>query len=131
MQRGRQAREQVLGAQQVAANPAREDDFSKPFSDLLLEFCWGTVWADDALPKRTRSLINIAVLAAMNRQPQLRTHLKAAVNNGCTLEEIQAVLIQVSVYCGIPAGAEAFRQARETLDLDLDLDPDLDLDREP
>lgn len=117
-ERGRLAREQVLGAEQVAANPPREDDFNKPFSDLLLEYCWGTVWADDALPKRTRSLINIAVLAAMNRQPQFRTHLKAALNNGCTLEEIQAVLIQVSVYCGIPAGSEAFRQARETLGLE-------------
>ncbi len=70
----------------------------------------GDVWADDALPKRTRSLINLAILAAMNRQPQFRTHLKGAFNNGCTLEEIQAVLIQVSVYCGIPAGSEAFRQ---------------------
>ena len=117
-ERGRQAREQVLGAEQVAANPPREDAFNKPFSDLLLEYCWGTVWADDALPKRTRSLINIAILAAMNRQPQFRTHLKAAVNNGCTLEEIQAALIQVSVYCGIPAGSEAFRQARETLELE-------------
>lgn len=116
--RGRQAREQVLGATQVAANPPREDDFSAPFSDLLLEYCWGTVWADETLPKHTRSLINIAILAAMNRQPQFRTHVKAARNNGCTLEEIQAVLIQVSVYAGIPAGAEAFRQARAALELE-------------
>lgn len=119
-ERGRRARTEVLGAEQVAANPPREDDFSKPFSDLLLEYCWGTVWADDALPRRTRSLINVAVLAAMNRQPQFRTHVKAAVNNGCTLEEIQAALIQVSVYAGIPAGSEAFRQAREALGLETD-----------
>ncbi len=117
-ERGRRARAEVLGEAQVAANPPREDGFSKPFSDLLLEYCWGTVWADDALPRRTRSLINIAILAAMNRQPQFRTHVKAAINNGCTLEEIQAVLIQVSVYCGIPTGSEAFRQAREALELE-------------
>ena len=117
-ERGRRARAEVLGAEQVAANPPREDEFSAPFSDLLLEYCWGTVWDDDTLPRKTRSLINIAVLAALNRQPQFRTHVKAAVNNGCSLEEIRAALIQVSVYGGIPAGSEAFRQAREALDLD-------------
>lgn len=118
--RGLRARSEVLGEEHVAANPPRSEGFTAPFSDLLMEYCWGTVWADETLPRHTRSLINIALLAAMNRQPQFRTHVKAARNNGCTVEEIQAVLIQVAVYCGIPAGSEAFRQAQDALGLEAD-----------
>ncbi len=117
--KGIEMRKKVLGEDGFAANPPREDQFTAPFSDLLLEYCWGAVWGDDSLDHHTRSLINVALLAAMNRPSQFRTHLKGALNNGCTQQEIAAVLRQVGVYAGVPAAAEAFRLAREVLGDDL------------
>lgn len=116
---GVEMRTKVLGEDGFAANPPREDQFTAPFSKLLLEYCWGSIWGDDTIDHRTRSLINVALLAALNRPGQFKTHLKGALNNGCTQAEISAVLQQVAVYAGIPAGAEAFRLAREVLGDDL------------
>ena len=115
-ERGIDARRAVLGEEAFDRNPPRQDDFSGPFSDLLVEHCWGTLWANDEdLSRRTRSLITIGILASAGRLPQLRTHLQGAVNNGCTLTEIREALLHVAVYAGVPAAAEAFRQAREVL----------------
>lgn len=118
-EKGIEVRTKVLGESGFAANPPAEDEFSAPFANLLLEYCWGTIWADDTLDHKTRALINVALLASMNRASQFRTHLKGALNSGCTQAEISAVLQQVAVYAGVPAGAEAFRIAREVLGDDL------------
>jgi 4-carboxymuconolactone decarboxylase len=94
---------------------AAADEFSRPLQDLVTSFAWGQVWTREELPPRTRSLVNLAMLAALNRPHELRIHLRGAVNNGCTNEEIREVLLQTAVYCGFPAAIDAFRAAREVL----------------
>ena len=87
----------------------------RPLRRLTDEYCFGEVWADDALPPNTRSLIVIGLLACMGRVNELRTHVRGAVNNGCSVEEIRAAMLQVAVYCGIPAGVEGTRTAEAAL----------------
>lgn len=109
--KGRRIREQVLGADYVRA--AAADDFTRPLQDLVTEYCWGAVWGRDGLPPKIRSMLTLAMLAALNRPHELRTHVKAALNNGVTREEIREVLLQVAVYAGVPAAVDSFRIARE------------------
>ena len=106
-------RREVLGAQYVDAQLKAADDFSRPFQEFITEYCWGAVWGRAGLPKQTRSIINLAMLTALNRQNELRIHVKGALGNGVTKDEIMEVLIQTAVYCGVPAAVEAFRTARE------------------
>jgi len=108
-------REAVLGDAYVEKALASADDFSRPLQDLVTSFAWGQVWTREELPPRTRSLVNLAMLAALNRPHELRIHLRGAVNNGCTNDEIREVLLQTAVYCGFPAAIDAFRAAREVL----------------
>lgn len=110
---GLKIRKEVLGEAYVANATASADEFNKPLQDLVTEYCWGALWGRDGLDRKTRSLINLAMLSALNRSHEFRTHVKGALRNGATKDEIREVLLQVSIYCGVPAGVEAFRIARD------------------
>ncbi|MGE2733885.1 carboxymuconolactone decarboxylase family protein [Mycolicibacterium vaccae] len=110
---GRAIRRAVLGAEYVDKATAQADDFGAPLQDLVTEYCWGAVWGREGLTRQTRSMLNLAMLAVLNRPHELRTHLRGALNNGVTREEIREVLLQVGVYAGIPAAVDSFRVARE------------------
>ncbi|MGE2835631.1 carboxymuconolactone decarboxylase family protein [Mycobacterium sp. SMC-4] len=110
---GRAIRRAVLGAEYVDKAAAQADDFSAPLQDLVTEYCWGAVWGREGLTRQTRSMLNLAMLAVLNRPHELRTHLRGALTNGVTREEIREVLLQVGVYAGIPAAVDSFRVARE------------------
>ena len=112
-EKGLKLRKQVLGAEYVEKSMASADDFSRPMQELSTEYCWGYVWGRPGLELRERSLINIAMISALNRPHELKLHVKAALNNGLTREQIREVLMQVAVYCGVPAGIDSFRIARE------------------
>jgi 4-carboxymuconolactone decarboxylase len=108
-------RKQVLGADYVERAMAGADEFSLAMQELSTEYCWGYVWTRPGLALRDRSLINIAMISALNRPHELKLHVKAALTNGVTREEIREVLLQVAVYCGVPAGIDSMRIAREAL----------------
>lgn len=110
---GLAVRREVLGDADVDALLADADDFSKPMQELLTEFCWGAVWARPGLDRRSRSILNIGMLAALNRPEALAGHIRAATRNGVTRSEIQECLLQVAVYVGMPAGLAAFSVARK------------------
>jgi len=111
--KGLALRKQVLGADYVEKSMASADDFSRPMQELSTEYCWGYVWTRPGLQLRERSLINLSMISALNRPHELKLHVKAALNNGLTREEIREVLLQVAVYCGVPAGIDSTRIARE------------------
>ena len=113
--KGFQNRKSVLGAAHVEKSWANADDFNRPAQRLVTEYCWGEVWGDETLPFRTRSMLNLAMLTAMNQHHELGVHVKGALNNGVSPEEIQAVLMQAMVYCGAPAALAAFRTAGAAL----------------
>ncbi len=106
-------RREVLGTAYVDAALKSADDFSRPFQEFITEYCWGAIWGRPGLPKKLRSIVNIAMLTALNRQAELKIHLRGALKNGCTKDELMEVLLQTAVYCGVPAAVEAFRTARE------------------
>ncbi len=112
-QRGLEVRSAVLGQDYVNKALAEADDFSKPLQDLVTEYCWGAVWGRDELPRKTRSMLNLAMISVLNRPNELRTHIKAAVTNGVSREEIREVFLQVAIYAGVPAAVDSFRIARE------------------
>ena len=112
-ERGLKLRKQVLGADYVEKSMASADSFSMPMQELSTEYCWGHVWTRPGLALRDRSLINIAMISALNRPHELKLHVKAALNNGLSREEIREVILQVAVYCGVPAGIDSTRIARE------------------
>jgi len=111
--RGLAVRREVLGAEYVDKSLAGADDFYAAFQQATTEQAWGMIWTRPGLPRKTRSMLNIAMLSALGKPHELRLHLKAALGNGVTREEIKEILLQVCGYCGIPAGFEAFRVARE------------------
>ncbi|HTK36373.1 MAG TPA: carboxymuconolactone decarboxylase family protein [Caulobacteraceae bacterium] len=111
--RGEAVRRQVLGDDYVDRTIANADDFSAPFQDVLNTYCWGLAWTDPALDLKQRSLLNLGMLAALGRMHEFAIHFRGAVRNGLTDAELRAALIQIAVYCGAPAGVEAFRVARE------------------
>ena len=113
---GEAVRGQVLGDDYVDRSLANADDFARPFQDILNEYCWGAAWTDRSLDLKQRSLLNLGMLAALNRMQEFGIHFRGAIRNGLTEEELRAVLIQIAVYCGIPAGVEAFRVARSVRD---------------
>lgn len=113
LEKGLRIREEVLGAEYVERAMRNADEFNMPFQELVTEYCWGAAWGRPGLPRSTRSMLNLAMLSALNRSHELKLHIRGALRNGVTREEIREVLIQVAVYCGIPAGVEAFRCARE------------------
>ncbi|WP_382305033.1 carboxymuconolactone decarboxylase family protein [Herbiconiux sp. UC225_62] len=108
---GLNVRREVLGAAHVDASLGATSEFSRPIQELVTEYCWGIVWTSDGLPRKTRSLINIAMLTALNRSHELAVHVRGALNNGATDGEIQEVLLQTAIYVGVPAALESFRIA--------------------
>jgi 4-carboxymuconolactone decarboxylase len=112
---GLAVRRAVLGEDYVEKSLANADDFTRPMQELVTEACWGTIWTRPALPRKLRSLVNVALLAALNRPHEFKLHVRGALNNGCTQEEIQEVLLQVAMYCGMPAGVDGFRNAAEVI----------------
>src|SRR5690625_1040039 len=118
---GRRIRTQVLGEAYVRS-AAANGDFAQPLQDLVTEYCWGAVWGRPGLTPKTRSMLNLAMLAALNRPRELGTHVKGALNHGVTRDEIREVLLQVAVYAGVPAAVDSFRTAGEVL-AELDDDP--------
>ena len=111
--KGLEIRKAVLGEAYVSNALKNVDSFNKPFQELLNEYCWGSVWGREELPRKTRSMLNIAMIAILNRQHEFRAHLKGALTNGVTREEIREVLMQVAIYGGMPAAVDSFRIARE------------------
>ena len=110
---GLAVRREVLGAEYVDKAIADADDLTRPLQELVTEYCWGAVWTRPGLPRKTRSLINLAMLTALNRPHEVRLHLRGALRNGCTKEEIMEVLLQSAIYCGVPAAIDSVRIARE------------------
>jgi len=113
---GMAVRREVLGDEYVDRAISTATEFTKPLQDIVTENCWGEIWARGVIPKRTRSLITIAILAALKAPTELKAHILGALRNGCTIEEIQDVLLQSTVYCGVPSGVEAFRAAKEVIE---------------
>jgi 4-carboxymuconolactone decarboxylase len=113
---GDKVRREVLGDEYVDAARGRASEFTAPLQELVTEYCWGEIWGRDGLERKTRSLINIGMLAALNREAELRLHVRGAIANGCTREEVQEALLQATVYCGIPCGVSSFRVAAEVMD---------------
>jgi 4-carboxymuconolactone decarboxylase len=111
--RGLKNRKEVLGEAHVERSFATADDFSRPYQELITEYCWGAVWDRPGLPRKTRSLLNIAMLTALNREEEFKLHVRAAFRNGVSRDEIREVLLQTAIYCGVPAANSAFKQARE------------------
>lgn len=110
---GLQTRREVLGAAYVDASIANADDFNRPMQELVTQYCWGDVWNRPGLSRRDRSLLNLAMLTALNRPHELKLHVKGALNNGVTPDEIREVFLQTAIYCGVPAAIDSFRSARE------------------
>ena len=110
---GLRTRREVLGAEYVDASIKSADEFNRDLQELVTQYCWGDVWNRPGLDRRTRSLLNLAMLTALNRPHELKLHLRGAINNGVTKDEIREVFLQAAIYCGMPAAMDSFRNARE------------------
>lgn len=110
---GRTIRAEVIGAERSEAALAGASDFDRPFQELALKYCWGEIWGRPDLDRRTRSIVNLAALAAMGKPNELKIHLRGALTNGVTRQEIQEIFLQICIYAGVPAAGEAFKMARE------------------
>jgi 4-carboxymuconolactone decarboxylase len=112
-EKGLAIRRQVLGADYVDNAIKSADDFSRPLQELVTQYCWGEIWGRPGLDRKTRSIINLAMISALNRPHEVKMHIKGALNNGLTKEDIKEVFLQVAIYCGVPAAVDSFRLARE------------------
>ena len=110
---GLKVRREVLGSEYVDNAIKNADDFSRPLQEFVTEYCWGELWNRPGLDRKSRSMLNLAMLAALNRPHEIKLHIRGAINNGMTKDEIKEVFLQVGVYCGVPAAVDAFRNARE------------------
>ncbi len=113
---GLAVRKDVLGAEYVEQSLDNATDFTRDLQELVTEYCWGTIWTREDLPRKTRSLLNIAMMTVMNRPHELELHLRGAFRNDCTAEEIREVLLQTAIYAGVPAAIDGFRVAKKVLD---------------
>jgi 4-carboxymuconolactone decarboxylase len=111
--KGLKTRREVLGAEYVDAAINNADDFNQPLQEFVTENCWDAIWNRPGLDRRTRSIINLALLTALNRPHELKLHVRGAINNGLSKDDIREVLLQTAVYCGVPAAIDSFRGARE------------------
>ena len=114
--RGRTVRAEVIGPERSEAALAGTTEFDRPFQDLALRYCWGEIWDRPGLDRRTRSVVNLSMLAAMGKPNELKIHVRGALTNGVTRAEIQEIFLQACIYCGVPAAGEAFKAAREVFD---------------
>lgn len=112
-EKGLEIRRAVVGSAYVDKSLAEADDFTRPLQELVTKYCWGEVWGREGLARRDRSLLNLGMIAALNRPHELKLHVRGALNNGLTREEIREVFLQVAIYCGVPASLDSFRVARE------------------
>ncbi len=112
---GLKVRREVLGSDYVDGSLAKATDFTMTFQHVTTEFCWGYVWDRPGLERKTRSMLNLAMLTALGRTPELKLHVRGAITNGVTVDEIREILLQAAIYCGIPAGLDAFKAANEVL----------------
>lgn len=110
---GLATRREVLGAEYVDKSIASADDFNRPMQELVTEYCWGEIWNRPGLDRRTRSIINLAMLTALNRPHEIKLHVVGALNNGLSKAEISEIFLQTAIYCGVPAAIDSFRVARE------------------
>ncbi|MFZ3579354.1 4-carboxymuconolactone decarboxylase [Virgibacillus sp. DJP39] len=115
-EQGLEVRRSVLGAEYVDKSIENATDFNMPMQELVTEYCWGEVWTRPALDKKTRSMLNLAMITALNRPHELRLHVRGAIRNGLTKEEIQEVFLQTAIYCGVPAAIDSFRNAQQVFD---------------
>ena len=114
-EKGLAVRREVLGAEHVDNSIKTADAFNLPLQELVTEYCWGAVWGRPGLPKKVRSMLNLAMLTALGKPHEFKLHVRGALRNGVTREEISEVLLQTAIYCGVPAAVDAFRNAREAL----------------
>jgi 4-carboxymuconolactone decarboxylase len=112
-EKGLNIRRQVLGAEFVDKAFATADDFNRPMQELVTQYCWGEVWGRPGLDRKTRSMLNLAMLSALNRPHEVKIHVRGAIANGLTKDEIKEIFLQVAIYCGVPACVDSFRIARE------------------
>ena len=112
-EQGLKTRREVLGADYVDASIANADDFNMPMQELVTEYCWNEIWNRPGLDRRTRSIMNLCMITALNRPHELKLHVRGAINNGLTKEEIKEVVLQTAIYCGVPAAIDSFRNAKE------------------
>ena len=112
-EKGLKTRREVLGAQYVDASIRNADDFNRPMQELVTEYCWNEIWNRPGLDRRTRSFLNLAMITALNRPHELKLHVRGAINNGLTKDEIREVFLQAAIYCGVPAAIDSFRSAKE------------------
>ena len=111
-EKGMAVRRQVLGDAYVDKAMASVDDFNRDFQRIVTQYCWGEAWGDDTLPPRERSILNLGMIAALGKMEEFQTHVRGALGNGLTPDEVRAVLTQIAVYCGIPVGVDCFRVAK-------------------
>ena len=110
---GLKTRREVLGAEYVDAAIRSADDFNRPMQELVTEYCWDAIWNRPGLDRRTRSMLNLAMITALNRPHELKLHVRGAVNNGLSKDDIREVFLQSAIYCGVPAAIDSFRTAKE------------------
>jgi 4-carboxymuconolactone decarboxylase len=110
---GLKIRSEVLGKEYVENSMKSADDFNRPFQEFVTEYCWGAGWGRPGLSKKERSMLNLAMISILNRPHELRLHIRGALTNGLTKDQIREIFMQVAIYAGVPAGVDAFRQARE------------------
>mgnify|MGYP000744812689 CR=1 FL=1 len=110
-EKGLKVRREVLGAEHVDASISQADDFSRPIQELVTEYCWGKVWSRPGLDRKTRSLLNLAMLTALNRPHEVKLHVRGALNNGCSKNDIMEVLLQAAIYCGVPAAMDSLSRS--------------------
>lgn len=113
--KGLTIRKEVLGAEHVEKSLDSADDFTADMQKLVTEWCWGEIWGRPGLDRRTRSIINLSMLAALNRPHEIKLHVRGALNNGLTQDEIKEILLQVAIYCGVPAGLDSMKVAAEAI----------------
>ncbi len=111
--KGLKTRREVLGAEYVDASIANADDFNRPMQELVTEYCWNEIWNRPGLDRKTRSVMNLCMITALNRPHELKLHVRGAINNGLTKDEIKEVFLQAAIYCGVPAAIDSFRNAKE------------------
>ncbi len=114
--RGLEIRKEVVGAEFVDKSFASADSFNMPMQELVTEYCWGAVWGREDLSRKTRSMLNLAMISILNRPNELKLHINGALRNGVTKEEIREIFLQVAIYGGVPAAVDSFRIAREVFD---------------
>lgn len=112
-EKGLNIRRSVLGADFVDKAISTADDFNRPLQEIVTQYCWGEIWGRPGLDKKTRSLLNLAMISALNRPHEVKMHIKGALTNGVTKDEIKEVFLQVAIYAGVPAGVDSFRLAKE------------------